>query len=114
MIYLASPYAHPDADIRDERYRQACAAQVQLMRQGKPVFCPIAAHAGLVSMLLTAEERNSHDFWMAQDLPILERSLALYVLCLKGWHASKGVAAEVLHAQRHKKLIIYLSEDFLE
>jgi hypothetical protein len=114
MIYLASPYAHPDADIRDERYRLACKAQVKLMRAGMSVFCPIAAHAGLLSMLLTAEERNSHEFWMKQDLPILERCISVHVLCLAGWHTSKGIAAEVAHAAKWKKSVIYLGSDYVE
>lgn len=113
MIYLASPYWHPDVKIRDERYRKACEAHVKHMLAGKVTFCPIAAHAGLVAMLLPEAQRNAHDFWMKQDLPILERCSELHILCLEGWLSSKGIKAEVRHAQQFRIPIIYLGSDYV-
>ncbi len=46
MIYLASPYSHPDAVVREYRFRAACQAAASVMRSGQHVFSPIAhSHA---------------------------------------------------------------------
>jgi hypothetical protein len=42
MIYLASPYSHPDRAVREERFRGACRATAALLRSGHAVFSPIA------------------------------------------------------------------------
>jgi Domain of unknown function (DUF1937) len=41
MIYLASPYSHPDATVRESRFRAACQAVVALLLTGEVVFAPI-------------------------------------------------------------------------
>jgi hypothetical protein len=41
MIYLASPYSHPDPAVREARFREACRAAAKLMRLGQPAFSPI-------------------------------------------------------------------------
>lgn len=38
MIYLASPYSHPEPRIKEARFRAAA----QLFKRGHLVFCPIA------------------------------------------------------------------------
>jgi hypothetical protein len=46
MIYLASPYSHPDAEVRERRFDAACRAAAALICQGKTIFSPIAhSHA---------------------------------------------------------------------
>ncbi|MCP4786572.1 MAG: DUF1937 family protein [Fuerstiella sp.] len=42
MIYLASPYSHSDANIREKRFRDVCRTAARLMRNGDVVFSPIA------------------------------------------------------------------------
>ena len=42
MIYLASPYSHPDAVVREQRFRDVCLAAARLIRAGQIVFSPIA------------------------------------------------------------------------
>ncbi|HUE70425.1 MAG TPA: DUF1937 family protein [Pirellulaceae bacterium] len=41
MIYLASPYWHADLAIRNQRFRAACGATAQMIREGTTVFSPV-------------------------------------------------------------------------
>jgi hypothetical protein len=47
MIYLCSPYTHPDPAVREARYEAACRTAAHLMRSGKIVFSPIAHSHGI-------------------------------------------------------------------
>ena len=48
MIYLASPYSHPDPLVRHARFEAACQATAGLLRAGRPVFAPIVQGHELV------------------------------------------------------------------
>ena len=50
MIYLASPFSHPDAGVRQQRFEAACRAAAALIRQGKTVFAPIAHSYGILRL----------------------------------------------------------------
>ncbi len=41
MIYLASPYSHPDPAVREQRFRAACRAAAELIRAGHVVISPV-------------------------------------------------------------------------
>lgn len=92
MIYLASPYSHPELAVRRKRFEDACDAAGRLIREGRIVFSPIA-HTHPIA------ERNvlplGWDFWHGFDRAFIERADALYVLMLDGWDQSKGVAGEI-------------------
>ena len=97
MIYLASPYSHPLPAVRDLRFRMACDFAARLMAAGDVVYSPIA-HSHPIAEYLPPERTLDHDFWMAMDLPVLERADKVLVLRLQGWERSRGVAAEIKHA----------------
>jgi nucleoside 2-deoxyribosyltransferase len=91
MIYLASPYSHPDSYVRERRFREACRASAALLRAGISVFSPIAhshpvAHFGLPI---------GWEFWERVDREFLSRCDVLAVLMLPGWRESVGVQAEI-------------------
>ncbi len=48
MIYLASPYTHVDAAVRESRFDAACLAMSTLMRAGLSVYSPIVHSHPLV------------------------------------------------------------------
>ncbi len=104
LVYLASPYSHPDPFIRAERYGQVVLAAASMMAQGYVVFSPIA-HSHHVGAYLPDGTAMDHDFWMRQDLPILDRCDLLAVLMLPGWDQSRGVCAEVAFAN-HRSIPI--------
>jgi len=57
LIYLASPYSHPDPSVRQERYEAACKATAAMMRQGYHVYSPIAATHPPANYGLTIRQR---------------------------------------------------------
>lgn len=91
MIYLASPYSHPDAAVRDARFEAACRATAELVLAGRVVFAPIVMGHPLVAHGLAGDWQ----FWERFDRAVLERCDALYVLQLDGWQESAGVRAEI-------------------
>ena len=96
VVYIASPFSHDSFFVRVWRFICVCVFAAKRMRAGEVVFSPIA-HSFSIE-LFGMWRRQGFDFWMAQDLPILERSSKLVVLMLKGWDKSKGVAREIAKA----------------
>lgn len=95
MIYLASPYSHPDALIREQRFREACRAAAALLRAGYAVFSPIAYSHALVEHGLPTD----WSFWARQDRKLLARCDEVVVLQLDGWIDSVGVQSEIALAR---------------
>ena len=83
LVYLATPYSPPDPFVRNDRYEQAVMAAASMMAQGWVVFSPIA-HSHHVAEFLPDGTAMDHDFWMRQDLPILDRCDLLAVLMIDG------------------------------
>ena len=104
MIYLASPYSHPDPAVREERYRATCRATAALLRAGLLVISPIVhSHPLAVFALPTGWE-----FWERIDRAYLERCDLLVVLMLAGWRTSVGVRAEIRIAREIGLPVSYL------
>lgn len=108
MIYLASPYSHPDSAVREMRFRDACRAAAKLMRQGHAVFSPIAHSHCICAYGLPTDWR----FWEPFDRLQIERCSEVVVLTLDGWEASQGVRAEILIATELGKPVRYLQPDW--
>ena len=106
MIYLASPYSHPNPVIREQRFHDACRAAASLIQSGQAVFSPIVYGHPLVTYGLPTE----WSFWEAHDRLHLERCEELVVLMLAGWRRSAGVEAEIRIARELGKPVRYLSQ----
>ncbi len=91
MIYLASPYSHPDPMVRETRFDAACRATAALIRAGHVVFSPIVHGHPLVGFGLPTDWA----FWQRHDLEFLRRCDELLVLKIDGWKKSAGVQAEI-------------------
>lgn len=104
LIYLASPYSHPDPAVRELRYEHACAATAGLMRRGLHVYSPIVHSHPLVKYELPTD----WEYWQAHDIAMLHRCQELYVLTLDGWMESKGVRAEIAEASLLELPTVYL------
>lgn len=101
LTYLASPYSHPDPDVREVRYIAACRAAAKLMLKGVPAFSPIAhTHPIEAHGMSDLMHKPPHEFWMKQDIAILRKCEKLAVLCIDGWDRSRGVTEEIHLAQR--------------
>jgi hypothetical protein len=91
MIYLASPYSHPDPSIREARFKAACGAAAAIIRSGQHVFSPIAHSHPIAAYGLPTD----WSYWEKAARAHLKTSAEVVVLTLDGWQESLGVAAEV-------------------
>jgi len=96
MIYLASPYSHPSADLREERYLTAMKFVVHYASLGLPVYSPVVHwHEAAKRFALP----TSAKFWERQNKHMLQLASCLAVLELDGWEGSAGVQQELEWAQ---------------
>ncbi len=110
MIYLASPYSHPHAIVRELRYHDACLATANLLRAGQSVFSPIVHGHPLAAHGLP----TAWSYWQQFDRDHIVRCDELLVLMLDGWNQSVGVTAEIEIAAELGKPIGYLAPGSLE
>ena len=92
LVYLATPYSHPNPDVREERFRAVNKAAADLMRSGLHIYSPIS-HTHPIAM--AGDLPLGWDYWQAYDRAILSACCKLIVLKLDGWKDSKGVAGEI-------------------
>lgn len=111
LIYLASPYTsfssqHNAAAEQEARFKQVSSMAGQLMEQGMKVFCPIA-HSHPIAKYSGINPTDG-DFWINQDLAILEHCNKLIVYKMPGWEQSRGVKMEIEFANKHSIPVEYL------
>lgn len=92
MIYLASPYSHPDPAIRQARFEAACRYAAVLMLDGEIVYSPIA-HSHPIACL--CDLPKDWGYWERSCRAMIGACDILLVLRLDGWEASVGVNAEI-------------------
>ena len=87
-IYLACPYTHEDAAVRQLRAERATRAAALLMQFGDWVFSPITyGHA-------VAQYMNNHNsglYWIKHMLPYMSICDHFYVLKEEGYNNSVGI-----------------------
>ena len=110
MIYLASPYAHEDEAVREERHRAAEAHVAFLLQRSRWVFSPIVHCHELKKRHALPE---GHEFWLTYDCHILAKADELHVLQLEGWRSSKGIRMELDFwlALRHESQVRLVKAD---
>lgn len=106
MIYLASPYSHPDPAIRQQRYETVCCAAAQLMAEGHHIFSPIAMTHGIC--LQGKPEDFAYQFWASFDEEMIRLCDRFWILRMEGWENSKGIRAELDYAVSLGKPIKYV------
>jgi len=104
VIYLASPYSHPEAEVRRARFEAACRAAAELTRQGKTVFAAVV-HSHQISRYGLPLDWK---FWARHDRRFLELCREVVVLMLPGWEASVGVQAEIAIARELGKPVSFI------
>jgi nucleoside 2-deoxyribosyltransferase len=107
MIYLASPYSHPDATIREARFQAACRAAAALIRAGHAVYSPIAHSHPIAAYGLPTD----WSYWERDARLHLKTRAEVVVLTLDGWRESVGVAAELAIAAELGLPVRYLSPE---
>jgi hypothetical protein len=104
LIYLCSPYTHPDIAVRQARFESACRAAAELIQQGKTIFSPIAHSHFICRYGLPLD----WEFWQQHDRRYLEVCDEMVVLMIPGWQESVGVQAEIAIARELGKPVSYL------
>jgi len=107
MIYLSSPYSHPDPEVREQRFDAVCRAAARLMRAGNVVFSPVAHSHPIAQHGLP----TGWEFWEPHGRAHLARCDELLVLLLDGWEESAGLQAEIRVAGELGKPVRYLIPD---
>lgn len=104
IVYVASPYSHPDPQIMQFRYeviRDYCA---ELIQQGTFAFSPIIyGH----EMAKFNEMPTDAAWWEAFNFAFLSIAQELHVCCMDGWKESKGVQAEIDFAEKNGIPVTY-------
>lgn len=105
MIYLATPYSHPDPEVMEQRFRQACKIAGKLMGEGFIIFSPIA-HTHPIAVEGNLDK--SWGFWGKFDYEFVEASQEVWVAKMGGWDTSRGVSAEIKLARELGKPVKFL------
>ena len=111
VIYLASPYSHPDEQVRVDRYEavSAMAASIIVKTKGQIMpFAPITHSHPL--FVLKPETGSDFTAWQGFDEWMIRACDELWVLTLKGWDKSVGVTAEIEYAKSMGKHVEYVYE----
>lgn len=96
MIYVASPYSHPDPEVRKGRYLMAMRYAMQLMVVEKVVaFSPIAYGHQFAAVFACDYDYKT---WQDFNDHMLGNSTEMHVLAFPGWEESKGVMHEIAFA----------------
>lgn len=112
MIYLATPYSHPDSSIQELRYEKASELTQILATNSVPCYSPIAFWHPIA---LRFSLPGDHEFWAIQDLAAMSGCTELWVVTLEGWSTSRGIAAECKQWRETKgaATIFHVSEEQL-
>lgn len=111
MIYLATPYTHPDLNVRIARYQRAVEACAILARHKLVVYSPIV-HWHPVEISHPGFEMD-HEFWKFNDHAMMDLASEGVFLQLDGWATSKGMAHEVEYLRSQNKPAISIPLEFL-
>src|SRR5690349_18881064 len=106
LIYIASPYSHPDPAVRQKRYEDVSAYTAKRMMEGAVVYSPIAFNHPLS---VRYEMPTDWVFWKHFDCRMIDKCDAMEVLMLDGWDTSVGVSAEVVYAREREMRVSWVS-----
>lgn len=91
MIYIASPYSHPQPSVEQERYEKVKAYTTKLISEYKLLaFSPI-----VYGHQFRTDIEGSFEQWADFDKYMIRHSSCMHVFKLPGWEESVGVTAEI-------------------
>lgn len=109
MIYLASPYAHKDKTVMEDRFDKVCRVAGQMMKYGEVVYSPIAHNHPIAVRI---ELPRTWDFWKTFDEHMILRCACVKVLMLDGWKESVGITAEIQIAKLASMNVEYIDPKY--
>lgn len=96
MIYIASPYSHPNPEVRHQRYKAVHNYAAWLMQQGNVCFSPIVYGHEFARI---GKAQTDHLWWKEFNEHMLRNSKLMHVLQLPLWGSSKGIQHEIDFAE---------------
>jgi sugar phosphate isomerase/epimerase len=108
IVYLASPYSHPDATVRVERFEKVAKVAAKLMASGIHLYCPIT-HTHPIA--LAGDLPTGWDYWEQYDRKLLKACGELWVCMMPGWEESKGVTGEIAIARELRLPVRYINPE---
>lgn len=92
MIYLASPYSHPEPLVMKTRFLLAEQTTALYTKKGAHVYSPIVHYH---EMAAKYKFPTDFEFWKKINMDMLRRAEEMWVLDIPGWMESVGVQAEI-------------------
>lgn len=105
LTYLATPYSHQDAEVRQQRFDAVNVAAAKLMKIGYHIYSPIS-HSHPIA--LVGDMPTGWGYWETHDKLIIEKCSQMIVLMQDGWKDSSGVAAEIAFANEIGIPVLYM------
>ena len=96
MIYIASPYSHPNPFVVQQRVTAVREYAAKLIMRGECAFSPIVyAH----EMALAHGMGTDAKTWAVFNDKMVQAAKAMHVLMLEGYGESLGVQHEIRYAE---------------
>jgi|LakMenEpi03Aug12_release.lakeMendotaPanAssembly.Ray.scaffolds.fasta_scaffold1268224_2 hypothetical protein len=108
IIYLASPYSHPDDSVREENYNKIAKLAAKMVSEGHVVMSPIAYGHNLLPL---CKMPSDWLFWKNFCLTFLDKCEEIIVYKMEGWENSTGVKEEIEFAKSKGIKITYKEEE---
>ena len=105
MIYVASPYSHPDESIRENRYVEVRKYVYELIKIGEFAYSPIVyAHE------LSKNHKLPTDalWWQNFNENFMKRSDVCHFYLMDGWKQSHGMSLELAFAEKIGLKVVYV------
>ena len=107
-LYLASPYTHSTAIVRQQRYLEAIDALNWLLGNKIWAYSPIV-HCHNVAMKHSLPK--NFEFWQEYNHLMILNSRGLMLLQLPGWKESSGVTDELAYADSLGKPVTIMQKE---
>ena len=105
MIYIASPYSHPDRSVMELRYRYVMNYVDYLLKKGEFAYSPIVYGHEIAKYHSLPTDAN---FWKNWDEAMMRRCDVLHFYLLDGWKESNGMMMELNYAEENGMPIVYV------
>ncbi len=105
IIYVASPYNHPDDSIRVENYKKVSKYTADLIASGQVAMSPIAYGHPLLDF---TEMPYDWEFWSNFCISFLKKCEEMHIFMIDGWDKSRGVAEEIEYCVKNSIPIKYI------
>lgn len=107
MIYIGSPYSHPDENIRKKRFNLVSKLAAELVSKGLVAISPITYGHVLLDY---KDMPTDFKFWNNFCIHLLSKCDELYVYKINGSEESIGLKEEIKFAKENNIKISYIEE----